>query len=209
MNNQIHILAPKARRINSYHKKSDFISNASNDYAYTSNLLFSKRKSCQNRSKVKNSKISLDFLRFDFEENVDKLDVLLEVNQIISNPENVNVPIEISRCENPFNKNFKDESLNSLSLNPKLLDKEWEVDDDRIVNEAEISYYSYVKTMRVLFDQYEKKDKTNKSLLISKLNPVFHLSYDSENSTLLKRISFKEEKRGGNKVINTVNKTVK
>ncbi len=201
MNNQIHILAPKAKRINSYHKKSDNLIKET-DHTINSNVSFSKRKSYH--IKPNNSKLSFDFLRFDFEENIDKFDVLDEVLQIISNTEN-DIPIQISRCENPFNKNLNlnDEDLDNFEFN--FLMKE---------RPTSLSYYSYIKTIRVLFQQYESKDKLNKSLfnINNKLNTILHISVDSQSTSFIKRISFKSVKdniRKHGDVINDVNNTVK
>lgn len=82
-----HIRAPKARKVNSYHLKHiAFKSNYQPDLEFESLFetpILEKRNS--NPSNYKCSKIKLERIRYEFEENAEKLHVYDEVMKIMNN----------------------------------------------------------------------------------------------------------------------------
>eukprot|EP00340_Litonotus_pictus_P005036 CAMPEP_0170518908 /NCGR_PEP_ID=MMETSP0209-20121228/4501_1 /TAXON_ID=665100 ORGANISM="Litonotus pictus, Strain P1" /NCGR_SAMPLE_ID=MMETSP0209 /ASSEMBLY_ACC=CAM_ASM_000301 /LENGTH=277 /DNA_ID=CAMNT_0010804659 /DNA_START=28 /DNA_END=862 /DNA_ORIENTATION=+ len=110
MKNQIR--APKARKVNSYMvKSSNIIATASLQMTISEFVPVLEKRNSENNLHCRNAPTEndcfcIESIESEFDEQVNKLSVLREINGIFSQQEYPLVSSPIDRCENPFSKNW-------------------------------------------------------------------------------------------------------
>jgi hypothetical protein len=155
------IRAPKARKVNSYMVKS-----SNEDYSsHYQQMVISDFPKLEKRNSDNNihnnllnfddeDHICLESIESEFREQVNKLSVISEIKQIVSQPTSIELRTSIERCENPFSKNFPEHENENNQINSIIAENKTDYD----LNKEESISYNHEKEANIKECDPEKSD---------------------------------------------------